>query len=55
MAVFALGAVLWHLPGSGRRVVRELRVMAAAQQTLETALPEGELRIGAHRYQGALV
>lgn len=49
------GAVLWHLPGSGRRVVREWRVMAAAQQTIDAEVPEGELRIGAHRYPGELL
>ncbi len=51
------GAVLlWHLPAGGRRLVRELRIMAAAQQTVAGSPAEaGGLQIGAHRYGAELV
>jgi pimeloyl-ACP methyl ester carboxylesterase len=51
------GAVLlWHLPAGGRRFVRELRIMAAAQRTSSGTGAGGDgLQIGAHRYGADLI
>ncbi len=51
------GAVLlWHLPASGRRFVRELRIMAAAQPVSSGAVAGSDgLQVGAHRYGAGLL
>ena len=54
-SVAEIGVVAWHLPTGGKRLVREMRIMNAAQRTLEPGTDTDGMVIGAHRYSAAFL